>query len=229
MKSKNIFNSSLIFCIFVLSFCFTSFAGSWKEEGGTWSYVKEDGSYPVNQWMWVDGNLDGYAECYCFDEDGYCLIDTTTPDGYTVDVNGAWTVNGAVQRRLSVSGTLRYYDKRTGLARLYAQEAGGIILSMYNENVQFAVLNLEPERILTITDGNSEEEYNDKVSQIHFRVKSENVRDWEQTIPPSWRDYQNKKVTIVFLEDKPRFWDNFGGEPLDAVGYWENNVRIYTN
>lgn len=144
---KNILYSFFILCLLVLSFCFTSFAGSWKEEDGGWRYIKEDGSYPKSQWMWVDGNLDGYAECYYFDESGRCLINRTTPDGYTVDTNGSWTVNGAVQRKLSVSGTLGFYDKRTGLARYYGQQSGLIMLSMYqNENVQFAVLTLDSPR-----------------------------------------------------------------------------------
>lgn len=39
------------------------------------------------------------AECYCFDQNGYLLVDTMTPDGYTVNEDGAWTDNGAVQTR----------------------------------------------------------------------------------------------------------------------------------
>jgi cysteine-rich secretory protein family./putative cell wall binding repeat len=116
---KNILYSFFILCLLVLSFCFTSFAGSWKEEDGGWRYIKEDGSYPKSQWMWVDGNLDGYAECYYFDESGRCLINRTTPDGYTVDTNGSWTVNGAVQRKLSVSGTLGFYDESIKIKKLW--------------------------------------------------------------------------------------------------------------
>mgnify|MGYP000128645188 FL=1 len=50
-------------------------------------------------WHWLDGNKDGTAECYAFDHDGWMYSDTTTPDGYTVDRNGAWVVNGAVQTK----------------------------------------------------------------------------------------------------------------------------------
>ena len=45
--------------LFMIGFCITSFAGSWKQENGSWRYIREDGSYPVNEWVWIDGNLDG--------------------------------------------------------------------------------------------------------------------------------------------------------------------------
>ena len=48
-------------------------------------------------WHWVDGNGDGIAECYYFKSDGYVLTDAVTPDGYTVNSDGAWIVNGNVQ------------------------------------------------------------------------------------------------------------------------------------
>ena len=79
----------------------TSFAaiGQWRQDSVGWWWERNGGSYLTNQWMWIDGNADGIAECYCFGPDGYMLANTTTPDGYTVDANGAWTVNGVVQSR----------------------------------------------------------------------------------------------------------------------------------
>ena len=67
------------------------FAAEWKQDTAGWWYQQDDGSYPSGGWEWIDGR------CYYFDETGYCLLDTTTPDGYTVDANGAWTVDGTVQ------------------------------------------------------------------------------------------------------------------------------------
>ncbi len=49
------------------------------------------------EWQWLDGNEDGIAECYAFDREGWMYADTATPDGYTVNTDGAWAVNGAVQ------------------------------------------------------------------------------------------------------------------------------------
>ncbi len=67
-----------------------------KDQRGYW-WRNGDGTYPVNTWMWLDGNKDGIYENYYFDSDGYCLLNTVTPDGYTVNENGAWVVDGVVQ------------------------------------------------------------------------------------------------------------------------------------
>lgn len=77
----------------------TAFAGQWASNAQGWWYDNGNGTWPASAWQWIDGNGDGRAECYYFDQYGYCLMNTTAPDGYTVDANGAWTVNGAVQTK----------------------------------------------------------------------------------------------------------------------------------
>lgn len=79
----------------------TAFAGEWKQDSIGWWYQNDDGSYPSNTWQWIDGNYDGIAESYFFDANGYCLMNTITPDGYTVDLNGAWTIDGIVQTQVT--------------------------------------------------------------------------------------------------------------------------------
>lgn len=64
-----------------------------------WWYENEDHSYAHSGWFWLDGNNDGVAECYYFDQEGWALLSTTTPDGYTVNENGAWVVDGVVQSK----------------------------------------------------------------------------------------------------------------------------------
>ena len=66
-------------------------AAEWKQDNTGWWYQEDNGSYPTNSWKWINGR------CYYFDSNGYMLASTTTPDGYTVDATGAWTVNGVVQ------------------------------------------------------------------------------------------------------------------------------------
>lgn len=83
--------------LLALSSLSTAFAGTWLQDNVGWWYQNDDGTYPANGWHWIDGNNDGTAECYYFNESGYCLINTTTPDGYAVDANGAWIVNGVTQ------------------------------------------------------------------------------------------------------------------------------------
>ena len=75
----------------------TAFAGQWVQNTTGWWWQEDNGSYPVSQWKWLDGNKDGIYECYAFDANGYMYADTTTPDGYTVNKDGAWTIGNSVQ------------------------------------------------------------------------------------------------------------------------------------
>ena len=92
-------------------------AAEWKQnEIGYW-YQEDNGSYPTNSWKWINGR------CYYFDSNGYMLANTTTPDGYTVDATGAWTVNGVVQTQSTeqTSGTVHHnenYDPAHPLANM---------------------------------------------------------------------------------------------------------------
>lgn len=79
--------------------CIPVFAGQWKQDNIGWWYQEDNGSYPVSTWKWIDGNGDGVAECYYFNASGYMLSNTSTPDSYSVNNDGAWTVNGVVQTK----------------------------------------------------------------------------------------------------------------------------------
>lgn len=83
--------------ILTLLMSFSSFAGQWNKNENGWWYDNGNGTYYASCWQWIDGNRDGIAECYYFDQQGYCLMNAVTPDGYTVDNSGAWIVNGVVQ------------------------------------------------------------------------------------------------------------------------------------
>lgn len=81
----------------------TAMAGVWRTGAvpneNRWWFDNEDGSYAVSEWRWLDGNGDGVSECYAFDREGWMYADTTTPDGYQVNTDGAWTIDGVVQTR----------------------------------------------------------------------------------------------------------------------------------
>lgn len=82
-----------------LIFVFPAFAGQWKQDmNGRW-YVNDDGTYLKSGWHWVDGNWDGWAECYYFGRDGYVLTGDGHVDGYEVNEDGAWTVDGVIQEK----------------------------------------------------------------------------------------------------------------------------------
>lgn len=79
----------------------SAFAGQWKQDDTGWWYQNEDGTYVKSEWSWIDGR------CYYFNEDGYCLQNTQTPDGYSVDGQGAWIEGGVVQMQQEVQAQMQ--------------------------------------------------------------------------------------------------------------------------
>ena len=103
MINKRLFLAGLTTGLLSLSAAFPAMAGSWKNGAGDnaacWWYDNGDNTWAANGWRWIDGNQDGVSECYYFDAEGWLLTSTTTPDGYNVNADGAWTVNGIAQIR----------------------------------------------------------------------------------------------------------------------------------
>lgn len=58
-------------------------AGEWKQDAKGWWFQNDDGSFPVNSWQDINGKQ------YYFNESGYILTNTTTPDGKQVGADGS--------------------------------------------------------------------------------------------------------------------------------------------
>lgn len=89
----------IVSAVLSLLMSISAFAGQWNQDSGGWWYQNDDGTYPINSWQWIDGNGDGVSECYYFNEHGYCLMNTTAPDGKAVNSNGAMVISGVVQTK----------------------------------------------------------------------------------------------------------------------------------
>ena len=89
--------SIMLVCAATMLLTIPAFAAGWQKDNIGWWYQNDDGTYPTKEWKWLDGNGDGIAECYYFNSFGYCLMNAMTPDGYMVNADGAWVVNGVVQ------------------------------------------------------------------------------------------------------------------------------------
>ena len=98
----------------LLSISFSAYAGQWQQEGEHWKYLNNDGTYSAHTWQWIDGNGDGISESYYFDDNGFLYLDTITPDGYSVNQDGAWVVNGEVQTKSETSGEGEYISLEVG-------------------------------------------------------------------------------------------------------------------
>lgn len=70
---------------------------TWHMDAMGWWYDNGNGTWPANGWHWIDGNHDGISECYYFNENGYILTNTITPDSYLINGDGAWVQDGIVQ------------------------------------------------------------------------------------------------------------------------------------
>lgn len=68
---------------------FTAYAGEWKQDNAGWKYEQDGGGFTAG-WSWIDG------KCYFFADDGY-MMNNTEVEGYTLNADGQWTVDGIVQ------------------------------------------------------------------------------------------------------------------------------------
>ena len=106
MKKRNL--AAMMAAVMVVGSSMTSFAGTWEPSGTDWKYIQDDGSYITNGWQWIDG------KSYYFDSNGIMLADTTTPDGYQVNGDGAWVVNGVVQTQDETTQTTNGVNHNAG-------------------------------------------------------------------------------------------------------------------
>ena len=58
---------------------FAAYGGEWKQDNIGWVYQNDDGSYQMNGWF-----TDVNGKSYYFNEQGYMLYNTITPDGQRV-------------------------------------------------------------------------------------------------------------------------------------------------
>ena len=86
---------NILCLIFIFLLCFASFSLSIKDN----HYYYNSRDYYKSCWQWLDLNNDGLYECYYFNVLGHMYKNGTTPDGYKVNENGEWVVDGVVQRK----------------------------------------------------------------------------------------------------------------------------------
>ena len=146
-----------------------AFASGWqKNETGWWYGTNADNTtWYSNGWQWIDGNSDGIAECYYFDVNGY-MAENTVIDGYTVDVNGAWTVNGVVQTKQVGGqqnntelqrwiGTYVKTDDQNSWIEIYDANEGGITVEY--QLCASSMINTDDEHNLTFQNGDTTRAY----------------------------------------------------------------------
>lgn len=85
----------------------TAFAGTWVQNGPSWSYTKDDGNKAMSEWITDSGKwyyLDGAGimktgwlldnkKWYFMGSDGAMFVKQYTPKGYYCGDDGAWIEN----------------------------------------------------------------------------------------------------------------------------------------
>lgn len=195
-------------------FSMTAFAAGWTagqgENSGRWWYDLGNGTYYAGSeagpsWQWLDGNQDGTAECYAFDAEGWMYADTTTPDGYEVNADGAWTENGTVQTQ-STDGTsqettengdiLIAYFSRTNTteqaANLIQQQVGGTLFEIQPADPYPSSYSATTERAQReISAGTLPELLSDVENFEEYEVIFVGYPIWWGTTPPAVNTFLN--------------------------------------
>lgn len=121
--------------VMALSMANTALAAGWQKDNTGWWWQEDNGTYPTNIWKWVDGNADGIAECYYFDGNGYCLLNTRTPDGYYVNADGAWVEGGMVQTQGAFANNVQEVNKaQESQTNTYADNYSGVYMVPWYES-----------------------------------------------------------------------------------------------
>lgn len=110
-------------CVWTVLFCGCAW-GYWIEDEAGWRFMRSDGSYITEEWEWIDGNFDGFAELYYFEEDGYC-IQNGIKNGRILNEDGAWVLRNEVQKWelkqltgwYSLNGEMMYLEEEGNIWR----------------------------------------------------------------------------------------------------------------
>ena len=92
----------LVLTALILGIANYAFAGAWYNMPNTnnWFYIQDDNSFAKNKWIVDNGKY------YYFNNDGFMLSNTLTPDGYKVGADGAWIIESEKQNNsLNTIGT----------------------------------------------------------------------------------------------------------------------------
>lgn len=97
------FIAAMVAAFLIVLSSFNVFA-AWVPDAGGLRWQNDDGTFTTYGWQWIDDNGDGVSERYCFDPYGYVMVNTTTPDGCTVNQYGAWYKDGEVRVHYDETG-----------------------------------------------------------------------------------------------------------------------------
>ncbi|MCI8659019.1 MAG: hypothetical protein HFG54_02055 [Lachnospiraceae bacterium] len=218
--------------VLALASSFCSFAGEWKQDTTGWFYQNTNGSYLSGGWYWVDG------KSYYFNDRGYCLTATTTPDNYTVDDSGAWTVNGEVQTReaeVTVSNTRVVIpngyewerdEEGTGITlnEKNGSDQGVLVMAIQEDSIS-EVRDLFGESALKMVSDEVVQGLTDEIGENMFKVSSST----KSFSTGAWYCYSYKATNDQGREVPVEFYTNFVGSEIRIVVVLEGAGREFSS
>lgn len=199
MKRKKILTLGLA-TVIAANMSMTTFAGQWQQDITGWWY-EQDGGYAVG-WQWIDG------KCYYFDGNGYMAKDTVI-DGYTLNADGQWTVNGIVQTQGESTGVASGYN---------ADGISNIAIDLIHSTRAEANAKYGPEKVnassatpfLTYPNG----------FKVDWRVKSGHEQAWEQN-PNDTNNFYLSRVICTKPSNMVNFLTSADDDktPLEMISY----------
>ena len=136
MKKVLLIISFLILSIF--STTISIYAAQWINipNTNTWCYLEDNNKFATNKWLKIDYDNDGSYEYYYFDNNGYMLSNTITPDGYFVNAYGQWEVNGVIQtvQYATISNKLDTTSQNINSSALQKKELKNNVIKIDNVN-----------------------------------------------------------------------------------------------
>ncbi|PNV63302.1 hypothetical protein C0033_04270 [Clostridium sp. chh4-2] len=178
---------------------FTAFAGEWKQDDAGWKYDNGDLMFIRDGWSWIDG------KCYYFTPEGYCLTDTVTPDGYTVDADGAWTVDGRIQTQ-----NVPALPEHTLGDLVFTTPDGFSLNEMSKTGLKF--FSSDYETVIAI----GKQDYNVKITD----------EDLDYTAASSGGDYSYKAMTSFNNTTWRKYYFETTGDPnISSMAYYYRTVE----
>lgn len=218
---KKLLTTTVLAGLMAVSMSMTAFAGQWQQDAKGYWYQNDDGSYLKDGWNWVDG------KCYYFAADGYCLIGTRTPDGYTVDSTGAWVVDGVVQTQAGGSATISQETVTTGSMTLVlpegfvkeSEEDGAIYLRNADTTIIIALTSQSMNGALDAEEQKLAIYLSDMILDAAMKqVTGADIAGIDkQFANGSWRFYNYAENTITDIPGTTQVYARFAGDSIQMV------------
>ncbi len=181
----------------------------WYFDGTNWYFLntEHDGQFGafVTGWQWIDG------WCYYFNENGILLVNTITPDGYQVDLEGCWVLNGTTQFKLG-----------KGISSIHTHKKETEEPSETEETKEPS--ETEETKEPSETEETKEPSETEETKEPSETEETKEPSETEETKEPSETEENNKNMDIYLGEDVDVDLDFEPKEPTPTFDFLDEEI-----